>query len=178
MLAISRALLQDPQLLILDEPTEGLAPVIVDHVENLLAELAAEADVSILLIEQNISVATSISEDVAIMANGRINRVMPSRELASDRVLQERLLGVGRHSHDETDLPAPVEMAPVEEITEHEDVPQGEQEALPPLDLEPAKKTVVYRAPTRWSSPAWAWRLPKIRRPWSPPCPGWAITRA
>jgi uncharacterized protein (UPF0261 family)/ABC-type branched-subunit amino acid transport system ATPase component len=159
MLAISRALLQDPQLLILDEPTEGLAPVIVDHVEKLLAELAAEADVSILLIEQNISVATSISEDVAIMANGRISRVMPARELASDRALQERLLGVGRHSHDEIELPAPTEVVRIEEKPTEEPAPQHDTKTPPPVDVEPTKKTVVYKAPTRWSRNAWEERI-------------------
>ncbi len=103
MLAISRALLMNPKLLIMDEPTEGLAPVIVAHVEETLVRLAAEGDVSILVIEQNIGVATQMSDPVAIMVNGRINRVIASATLAADRDLQQRLLGVGRHSHDETD---------------------------------------------------------------------------
>ena len=101
MLAISRALLSNPKLLVMDEPTEGLAPVIVDHVRDLLVKLAAEEDVSILLIEQNIGVATSVADQVAIMVNGRINRMMEARALAADRELQQKLLGVGRHSEDE-----------------------------------------------------------------------------
>jgi uncharacterized protein (UPF0261 family)/ABC-type branched-subunit amino acid transport system ATPase component len=101
MLAISRALLMNPRLLIMDEPTEGLAPVIVAHVEETLVRLAADGDVAILLIEQNIGVATQMSDPVAIMVNGRVNRIIASATLAGDRDLQQRLLGVGRHSLDE-----------------------------------------------------------------------------
>ena len=101
MLAIARALVTNPELLIMDEPTEGLAPVIVAQVEEMLVRLGAESDIAILVIEQNIGVATSVSENVAIMVNGRINRIIESRRLAADRDLQQRLLGVGRHSEAE-----------------------------------------------------------------------------
>ncbi|CAN7384330.1 ABC transporter permease [Bosea sp. LjRoot237] len=103
MLAISRALLLNPRLLIMDEPTEGLAPVIVAHVEEMLVRLAEQGEVAILVIEQNIGVATQMSDPVAIMVNGRINRIIASATLAGDRELQQRLLGVGRHGHDDTD---------------------------------------------------------------------------
>jgi uncharacterized protein (UPF0261 family)/ABC-type branched-subunit amino acid transport system ATPase component len=103
MLAISRALLGNPRLLVMDEPTEGLAPLIVNQVRDLLIRLAHEEHISVLVVEQNIGVATSVSENVAIMVNGRINRVLGAGALASDRDLQQRLLGVGRHGHDETD---------------------------------------------------------------------------
>src|SRR3984957_5028487 len=106
MLAISRALVTNPRLLIMDEPTEGLAPVIVAQVEEMLVGLGAETDMAILVIEQNIGVATTISESVAIMVNGRINRIIESRRLAADRELQQRLLGVGRHSEAETERAA------------------------------------------------------------------------
>src|SRR5262249_9518383 len=95
MLAISRALLTNPQLLIMDEPTEGLAPVIVAQVEEMLVRLGDDGDMSVLVIEQNIGVATAISRNVAIMVNGRVNRIIDSARLAADRELQQRLLGVG-----------------------------------------------------------------------------------
>ena len=72
MLAISRALLGNPRLLVMDEPTEGLAPVIVDQVVEMLTRLAEEGDISVLLIEQNLGVATNVASRVAMMVNGRI----------------------------------------------------------------------------------------------------------
>src|ERR1700704_5152917 len=107
MLAISRALLTNPHLLIMDEPTEGLAPVIVSQVEEMLVRLAEDGDMSVLVIEQNIGVATAISKNVAIMVNGRVNRIIDSARLAADRELQQRLLGVGLHAELEPDVDAP-----------------------------------------------------------------------
>ncbi|RDJ23339.1 ABC transporter permease [Bosea caraganae] len=149
MLAISRALLMNPRLLIMDEPTEGLAPVIVAHVEEMLVRLAEQGDVAILMIEQNIGVATQMSDPVAIMVNGRVNRIIASATLAGDRELQQRLLGVGRHGHDETDgAPQPAAAGTQ---------PAG---AAP---VAPAGPTRVYNAnpviPTRWSQPVPAARI-------------------
>lgn len=106
MLAISRALLQNPRLLVMDEPTEGLAPVIVAQVEEMLLRLGEAGGIDVLVIEQNIGVACAVAETVAVMVNGRIARSLPAQELAADRALQQRLLGVGRHAHDETPEPA------------------------------------------------------------------------
>jgi len=106
MLAISRALLTNPRLLVMDEPTEGLAPVIVAQVAQILGHLEEEGDIAVLLIEQNIGVATAAADQIAIVVNGRVNRLMDSAALAADRDLQQRLLGVGRHGHAETEAPA------------------------------------------------------------------------
>ena len=94
MLAIGRGLLSNPRLLIMDEPTEGLAPVIVEQVALMLKRLAGEGEISVLLIEQNLGVATDVADRVAVMVNGRIARTMAAAELAADIDLQQRLLGV------------------------------------------------------------------------------------
>ncbi|MCK1549416.1 ABC transporter permease [Bradyrhizobium sp. 177] len=142
MLAISRALLTNPRLLIMDEPTEGLAPVIVAQVEEMLLRLGEDGDMSVLVIEQNIGVATAVSPNVAIMVNGRVNRIIDSVRLAADRELQQRLLGVGMHAGLELDL----------------DVPPVDTEAKPsPPQTRPGGAIRIYMSnptpPTRWSQP-------------------------
>ena len=139
MLAIARALLLNPRLLLMDEPTEGLAPVIVQQVEDMLIRLGQEGEIDVLMIEQNIGVACAVASDVAIMVNGRINRVMDSGRLAGDRDLQQALLGVGRHAHDETPDPA------VQVDTQDSSEAQG---TLGKIYLSNPK------IPTRWSRPA------------------------
>src|SRR5262245_39827788 len=100
MLAISRALLFNPKLLVMDEPTEGLAPIIVQQVVAMLKSLAAEGEISVLLIEQNLGVAMDVADTVDVMVNGRIARSMSAAELAGDRDLQQRLLGVRTEVED------------------------------------------------------------------------------
>ena len=142
MLAISRALLTNPHLLIMDEPTEGLAPVIVAQVEEMLVRLGEDGDMSVLVIDQNIGVATAISRNVAIMVNGRVNRIIDSARLAADRDLQQRLLGVGLRSDIEPDL----ETRP--ERTEAGDAPQPAR-SKGPVRIFISNPTL----PTRWSQP-------------------------
>ncbi|MCC5969741.1 MAG: ABC transporter ATP-binding protein [Pararhodobacter sp.] len=97
MLAISRALLMNPKLVIMDEPSEGLAPVIVDHLIEVLRGIVAEG-MGLLLIEQNLRVATSVADQVAIMVTGKIAATVRAAELIADREMQNRYLGVS-HGH-------------------------------------------------------------------------------
>jgi len=93
MLAISRALMLDPKIMIMDEPTEGLAPTIVDDVVELLHSLA-EHEIGLLLVEQNISVALEIASDILIMLNGRIVDQVTAEELKSNTQMQQKYLGI------------------------------------------------------------------------------------
>jgi uncharacterized protein (UPF0261 family)/ABC-type branched-subunit amino acid transport system ATPase component len=137
MLAIGRALLLEPRLLVMDEPTEGLAPVIVEHVAQSLRTLAAEGEIAILLIEQNLGVALDVADEIGVMVNGRIAHQMPAARLAADRDLQEQLLGVrsgGHHDHPETETideaPTAVPAEPVQVYT----VRRAHGEGGPSLD--------------------------------------------
>jgi uncharacterized protein (UPF0261 family)/ABC-type branched-subunit amino acid transport system ATPase component len=148
MLAIGRALLGNPRLLVMDEPTEGLAPMIVAQVRDLLVRLAHDEDLAVLVVEQNIGVATSVSDHVAIMVNGRVNRIMDASVLAADRELQQQLLGVGRHGRDEADgepaLPSSASTSSPSEVQVFR-VARGDAEA--------DDDAPVYRAdhlPNRW----------------------------
>ncbi len=78
MLAIGRALLLEPKLLVMDEPTEGLAPVIVEQVAQALRSLASEGEIAVLLIEQNLGVALEVADRIGVMVNGRIAQEMPA----------------------------------------------------------------------------------------------------
>jgi branched-chain amino acid transport system ATP-binding protein len=94
MLAVARALLLNPILLVMDEPTEGLAPVIVDHLVQVFRNLAQEG-IAMLLVEQNIAVATEVADTVLVMVNGRIALKTDAKELATNADLQRRYLGAG-----------------------------------------------------------------------------------
>jgi len=98
MLAIARALLMNPKPVIMDEPSKGLAPVIVEHLVQVLRQLPAEG-MGLLLVEQQLGLAASVCDTVAVMVNGRIAVTMPSAELMRDEAAQQRYLGVAPHTH-------------------------------------------------------------------------------
>ncbi len=94
MLAIARALLTDPDLLLLDEPTEGLAPVIVEQVQTLIDTLNDEG-LTVLLVEQNVRVAMALADRHYILDKGEVVYTGTSDQLAAEEAVLDRHLGVG-----------------------------------------------------------------------------------
>jgi branched-chain amino acid transport system ATP-binding protein len=93
MLAVARAIVEPRELLIIDEPSKGLAPAIINNMIDAFAE-AKRSGVTILLVEQNINFAKRLGDSVAIMDNGRIVHSGSMRALADDEALQRTLLGL------------------------------------------------------------------------------------
>ncbi len=93
MLAIGRALMNNPRVLLMDEPSEGLAPQIVAEVERTIAKLKAEG-LSIILVEQNIRLTLEIADDVVIMNSGQVAFTGSSAEVRARGDLIEQHLGV------------------------------------------------------------------------------------
>jgi branched-chain amino acid transport system ATP-binding protein len=93
MLAIARALLTNPTLLIMDEPSEGLAPAIIEHLVETFKKLEEEG-LAILMIEQNLAMATAVAERQLVMVAGSIYAETTATELSKDPELQRRFLGV------------------------------------------------------------------------------------
>ena len=93
MLAIGRALMSNPELLLMDEPTEGLAPLLVREVGATIARLKREG-LSILLVEQNLPMALSVADRVHVLSRGQIVHSSTPAELAQNHDVQSRYLGV------------------------------------------------------------------------------------
>ena len=96
MLAIGRALVTQPRLLIMDEPSEGLAPVIVEHLVHACLALA-DNGMDILVVEQNLAVAVAMAPELVVVSNGRIAARLASEHLLEDAELQRRYLGISPH---------------------------------------------------------------------------------
>ena len=93
MLAIGRALLSRPALLLLDEPSLGLAPVIVAQISGLIRDLAASRRLTVLLVEQNTRTALSIADTAVLLALGRVVLVDQAAQMAADPALRHHYLG-------------------------------------------------------------------------------------
>lgn len=95
MLAIGRALMTNPDLLLLDEPSEGLAPLIVRELSNIIEQLN-KGGLAILLVEQNVRLALRVADYVYIVTNGRIVYESTPEELERNERVKEQYLGVAR----------------------------------------------------------------------------------
>jgi branched-chain amino acid transport system ATP-binding protein len=98
MLAIARAMVEKRRLVLVDEPSKGLSPAMVETMTEALAELK-RGGTTILLVEQNFAAAEALGDSVAVMDDGRILHRGAMSDLAADRSLQERLMGLSLEAH-------------------------------------------------------------------------------
>jgi len=94
MLAIARALMTNPALLLLDEPLEGLAPIVVDELAAAIRRMIDERSNAVMMVEQHVEIALSLMENVIVLERGRIVHRGRSAELLADHAALERLIGL------------------------------------------------------------------------------------
>ena len=98
MLAIARAMVEEQRLLLIDEPSKGLAPAIVQNLISALRELK-RTKTTVLLVEQNFAVAKALGDFVAVMDDGRVVHAGAMAELGEDEALQQKFLGLSLGAH-------------------------------------------------------------------------------
>jgi branched-chain amino acid transport system ATP-binding protein len=94
MLAIARALMTNPALLLLDEPLEGLAPIIVEELTAAISRMAAQEGTALIMVEQHADIALSLARDVIVLERGTIVYSGSSEELRKDQATLDRLIGL------------------------------------------------------------------------------------
>lgn len=94
LLALARSLMTRPRILLLDEPSEGIQPSIVDQIAEAVQDINRERGIAIVLVEQNLDFAARVATHAYLMDQGRIVRALPARDVAADRELQREYLGV------------------------------------------------------------------------------------
>jgi len=137
MLAIGRALVTNPQLLLMDEPSEGLSVLVIQRVEEVCRQLSA-GGMSILLIEQNIEMAQSLAQRAYVFVNGRIARELTAATLAANPNLLQESLGVTAGAGDLPSVQA--------------EEPEADTAIEEPESEESAEAVIGAGAPTLWSS--------------------------
>jgi branched-chain amino acid transport system ATP-binding protein len=98
MLSIARAIVEPRKLILVDEPTKGLAPSIIRNMMTAFQELK-RTETTVLLVEQNFMFAQQLGDATAVMDDGRVRHAGAMRDLAADRALQQRLLGLSLDAH-------------------------------------------------------------------------------
>lgn len=144
MLAIGRALVTNPALLMMDEPSEGLSGLVIQRVEEVCRHLSS-GGMAILLIEQNLDMAQALADRCYVFVNGRVAREMTAATLKQDKHLLEQLLGVTTSTRE----------VPTEQPSE----PQAKEKPEKPAKEEIPEAVVGASAPTLWSGA----RLPEIQ---------------
>jgi uncharacterized protein (UPF0261 family)/ABC-type branched-subunit amino acid transport system ATPase component len=137
MLAIGRALVTNPRLLMMDEPSEGLSVLVIQRVEEVCRHLSSRG-MAILLVEQNLEMAQSLAQRAYVFVNGRIARELPAASLSADQHLLQQLLGVTVGSSD-------LHAEPPKKPEVDESLASTQAEELP-------EAVVGATAPTLWSS--------------------------
>ncbi|WP_406293227.1 ABC transporter ATP-binding protein [Embleya sp. NBC_00888] len=94
ILALGRALMTDPRVLLLDEPSEGIQPSIVDQIAETVCRINGERGITVVIVEQNLDFAAKIAPHAHLMDKGQIVLRVPTKNLISDRLLQHEFLGV------------------------------------------------------------------------------------
>ena len=94
MLAIARALMTNPLLLLLDEPLEGLAPIIVEELARAIQRMMAEEGTAVILVEQHAEIALSLTDQAVVLERGSIVHRAPSRDLLQDAATLDRFIGL------------------------------------------------------------------------------------
>ena len=94
MLAVARALMTNPSLMLLDEPFEGLAPVIVDELAAAIKTMLADRSIAIVLVEQHTDIALELTTDAVVLERGAVAHRAPSAQLQKDTATLERLVGL------------------------------------------------------------------------------------
>jgi branched-chain amino acid transport system ATP-binding protein len=94
MLAIARALMTNPTLLLLDEPLEGLAPIVVEELSTAIARMTADEGTAFILVEQHAEIALSLTQEAIVLERGRIVHRARSRDLLKDQATLDRLIGL------------------------------------------------------------------------------------
>jgi uncharacterized protein (UPF0261 family)/ABC-type branched-subunit amino acid transport system ATPase component len=146
MLAIGRALVTNPLLLMMDEPSEGLSALVIQRVEEVCRHLSSRG-MAILMIEQNLEMAQSLAHRAYIFVNGRIARDLPAADLAADQHLLQQMLGLtaGRRDLAPEQPEEPAADEALEEPVVHEAPEEPAAEEIP-------EAVVGATAPTLWSS--------------------------